>query len=213
MSASHPASHPPRLSLDIKSIIALLGGDLYQQLLALPSFARSTLSRQTFWKNQLIFRTVTNNNHRVYLRHFVVKYVKHCHDEPALIGYDHDGTIYVEEWYNYDRPYRSTLINGKVGPSYTVYHLGKVSKKAWYYHEKLHNKNGPAILYYNGDGTVNEEIWFYHGCRHRIDGPARTMNLYIPRCEQLQYFLLGKEYTKEEYDFAIAVLAKIISNE
>jgi hypothetical protein len=213
MSASRPASHPPRLSLDIKSIIALLGGDLYQQLLALPSFARSTLTRQTFWKDHLVIRIVTKDNHRVFLKHSVTINVRHCNDKPACITYDNEGNVVCEEWYNYDTAHRTALVNGKVGPTYTVYRLGKVIKEAWSCHNRLHNKNGPAVIYYNGDGTVNEEMWFYHDCRHRIDGPARTMNPSIPGHEQLQYFLLGKEYTKEEYDFAIAVLAKIISNE
>lgn len=39
--------------------------------------------------------------------------------------------------------------------------------KHWYYNERLHRKDGPAIEYANGGYE-----WYWNGELHRADGPA-----------------------------------------
>ena len=45
-----------------------------------------------------------------------------------------------------------------------------------YYTDKnkylLHREDGPAIINYNGDGSIAYEYWYINGVQHREDGPA-----------------------------------------
>jgi hypothetical protein len=82
--------------------------------------------------------------------------------------------------------------------------------KYYYWNDKLHREDGPAIEFVNGD-----KEWFFHGKYHRVDGPAielasghkewwyfhgklhRTNGPAIDH--EGKFFLHGKEYTEEEY--------------
>lgn len=54
----------------------------------------------------------------------------------------------------------------------------------WYYKDKLHRKNGPAVEWV--DGT---RWWYKHGLLHREDGPA-----VITPNDQEEYWLNGIRY-------------------
>lgn len=51
--------------------------------------------------------------------------------------------------------------------TYTV-KVSSTGTTFWYWHNKLHRVNGPAIEYANGD-----RCWYLNGVLHREDGPAQ----------------------------------------
>jgi hypothetical protein len=55
---------------------------------------------------------------------------------------------------------------------------------------EFHRTDGPAIERHNG-----YKAWYKNGKRHREDGPARIFS-----DDDVEYWLNGKEYSKEEYE-------------
>ena len=62
--------------------------------------------------------------------------------------------------------------------------------KEWYLKGKLHREDGPAAIYF--DGTM---VWAINDELHREDGPA----VYYKDNHDNQYFLNGKEYSKQNW--------------
>jgi len=62
---------------------------------------------------------------------------------------------------------------------------GMCGTKEWFIDGKRHRKDGPAVIWADGD-----KIWFLNDRRHRLDGPAVEYNDMIVWC------LLGVEYSK-----------------
>jgi len=77
--------------------------------------------------------------------------------------------------------------------------------KAWYYNDRLHRLNGPAVEYTNGT-----KHWYYKGKFHRLNGPA----VEFANGDNV-YYINGKSYeTFEEYKEAvIQIKIKEILNE
>lgn len=64
------------------------------------------------------------------------------------------------------KPYRTAekIIENEIEYNIIEYPSGD---KYWYYKDKIHRENGPAIERLNGS-----KHWFKHGKCHREDGPA-----------------------------------------
>jgi len=60
------------------------------------------------------------------------------------------------------------------------------TKEYYNYNDRLHNLNGPAVIYANGDF----EYWIW-GYRHREDGPAVVYG-------NKRYWFINGEFIKEE---------------
>ena len=87
---------------------------------------------------------------------------------PAIIGFDENGKIIMEKWYNNGELHR------KDGPAYIEYdENGKMYFETWYNYGKLHRKDGPAYIEYDENGEIVYEKWYINNVLHREDGPAK----------------------------------------
>lgn len=59
----------------------------------------------------------------------------------------------------------------------------------WYYQDKLHRENGPAIEWSDGN-----QSWYKNGILHREDGPANISSIHGTR-----WYIEGVQYTEEEF--------------
>ena len=62
-------------------------------------------------------------------------------------------------------------------------------RQHWYLDDKLHRKDGPAIIHPN-----NTQAWYLHGQLHREDGPA-----IIRAYGEQKWYLNGNNITEEEH--------------
>lgn len=92
---------------------------------------------------------------------------RHRTDGPAIVHYNEDGTVSVEEYLQYNQ------YNREGAPASIFYTpSGSRSSERWYLDGELHRVGGPAQIGYLDDGSVYSEQWFTHGQLHRLDGPA-----------------------------------------
>jgi hypothetical protein len=183
---------PPSLNLDILETIADLSLSHYRRLLAHPRFARSTIYRdpinpiplppkQLHWQHRFTeclkippFNETWKLNGKVHRVHYGPN------AGPALY---HD--IGLEIWCQHGQLHRlngPTFINNSSDVHGTIlynirnrlsqYFSGinfnpTTTKEMWYYHNKKHREDGPAITCTNGSLK-----WMINGEYHRIDGPA-----------------------------------------
>jgi hypothetical protein len=67
--------------------------------------------------------------------------------------------------------------------------IDKFGTKRYFWSNKLHREDGPAIKYING-----YKQWYHHGQRHREGGPAID---YVNGFKK--WYLQGESYSEEEY--------------
>jgi len=60
-------------------------------------------------------------------------------------------------------------------------------KQEYYYDNKLHNDNGPAVIY------IDTQIYYKHGLIHREDGPAIITNSNKNNFK-LEWYIDGKKH-------------------
>ena len=63
-----------------------------------------------------------------------------------------------------------------------------------------HRIDGPAIIWYNQDGSVECEYYHVNNKRHRLDGPAQIWYHEDGSVKDGFYYINNKEYKKEDYD-------------
>jgi len=63
-------------------------------------------------------------------------------------------------------------------------------RKEWLKNGKLHRKNGPAVIWSDGD-----RFWIQNGLYHRLDGPAIEW-----REGDKEYWTFGEEMNEYEFD-------------
>jgi hypothetical protein len=61
--------------------------------------------------------------------------------------------------------------------------------ETWYFNDKHHRENGPAIDYVDG-----YKVWYFNDKRHREDGPA----VVYPDGTKY-YYINGKKLTEQEF--------------
>jgi antitoxin component YwqK of YwqJK toxin-antitoxin module len=117
-------------------------------------------------------------------------YEEMINELPNEIEYFENGTIKLEKWVK-DKPEEENIdifdINdmneyfhrdkdGLVLPSVIKYYPnGNIKNKIYYYHNKLHNTNGPAFEVYFNNGNIKEKTYCNNGIIHRLDGPANII--------------------------------------
>jgi hypothetical protein len=80
------------------------------------------------------------------------------HDMPALIKYDINGNIILEQWY------QNGLLHRVGQPASIKYNRhGNVVMEIWALNDFIHNTEGPAIIYYNNHGGITRLKWFING--------------------------------------------------
>ena len=68
--------------------------------------------------------------------------------------------------------------------------IDSYGNKFWFFNNKCHRVNGPAVEWSNGD-----KFWYLNGNLHRVDGPA------IERSDGYKFWYLnGIKYTEIEYN-------------
>ncbi|SFE00593.1 hypothetical protein SAMN04324257_00152 [Thermoanaerobacter thermohydrosulfuricus] len=84
----------------------------------------------------------------------------------------------VEYWYD-----KNSCLHREEGPA-VITHLPNGNKlEKWYWHGKLHRRNGPAVKEYEKDGRLIYKAWYRNGKLYRKDGP--TEMFYDPETEKL----------------------------
>jgi antitoxin component YwqK of YwqJK toxin-antitoxin module len=88
------------------------------------------------------------------------------------------------------------LVNGyyhrEDGPAIIWYYGdGSIKQVNYYQNGKLHRLNAPAVICYNHNGTVCYEEYYLKDNLHRTDGPASIR--YNGNIKEEKYFLSGKE--------------------
>jgi hypothetical protein len=71
--------------------------------------------------------------------------------------------------------------------------INELGTKAWYFGNKLHRLNGPAIERSNG-----YKAWYVDGKLHRLDGPARVWT------DGSKEWWVEDKYYKTQQEHAIA---------
>ena len=67
--------------------------------------------------------------------------------------------------------------------------INQMGTKRWFDEEgKLHNENGPAVIYTNG-----LKVYYWHGKKHRLNGPA-----VIPRIKKYSDWFIDDKYYPED---------------
>ena len=81
-------------------------------------------------------------------------------DKPAFVGYQRDGTPYVEAYYQNGYRHR-----GDDKPAYVVWHGGgSLCVEIYYKGGKRHRDNGkPAYIIYDKDGSIRDETYYRDG--------------------------------------------------
>lgn len=74
----------------------------------------------------------------------------------------------------------------------TYYKVSSNTVLRYYRHGRVHRKNSPSVVYMDGD-----MFWHQLGKLHRPDGPASISG------EVQRFFIVGIEYTREEYEYKI----------
>jgi hypothetical protein len=124
------------------------------------------------------------------------KKIKHRENGPAVIAFNHDRSLLVEQWYEENRLhridgpasvmffpdhdlvireewYQDGLLNRCGAPAVTICdHRGTILCQQWYRHGKLHRVDGPAWIDYQPERNSFKEMWYCQGELHRENGPA-----------------------------------------
>jgi len=64
---------------------------------------------------------------------------------------------------------------------------GTIESRHYYLDNKLHRKDGPAIIYYDNNGNIRTKTYYLNGVKHRTDGPAIIKYYQNQICEELYY--------------------------
>ena len=70
--------------------------------------------------------------------------------------------------------------------------------------DRLHRQDGPAVLYANGDYT-----WYYQNKRHRTDGPAMDWTSSYGNNKTVRWFIHGVQFKRDQsipLQFQVALL-------
>ena len=89
--------------------------------------------------------------------------------------------------------YKDDKLHNENGPA-IIYDDGK---SQWYLNGKLHREDGPAVIYSNGD-----KVWALNGEYHRVDGPA-----FESIDGDRAWFLYDEEFSETEFNNHPLVIA------
>ena len=109
---------------------------------------------------------------------FKTNYPDYCYhrgnDEPAIIA------PFVLSWHEDGELHRSDDLPAQIiskcpefDPKQSYVGVTKCKQTAqliWYKHGKVHREKGPAVIYFESEGTT--KMWEQEGKIHRLDGPA-----------------------------------------
>jgi len=107
--------------------------------------------------------------------------------------------------------YKHGYLHREDGPAVEANH-GYCTKQVYYYEGRIHNEKGPAYIERWCDSEVLK--YFEHDILHHLQGPAvilRYFNKRHSRSDDIQYFINGKYYTRENFEKVIKTLKKFIS--
>ena len=123
--------------------------------------------------------------------------VLHREDGPAYIAYDENGNVEEERWY----------LNGihtrKDGPAGIGYHEDGTTVRVEDWRDSRgeeHRDGAPSNISYFSDGKPQFMIWFRHGENHRDEGPALILFDNDGKIIREQYFIKGRQMSKEEWE-------------
>jgi hypothetical protein len=180
----------------------------YQQLLAIPRFARSTLksANQLNWQRHFTCHCIDSKichiacddpkhaslpeslpDHNFKVSWFLDGKL-HRVDGPAYVHVA-NGIVYSLNWFingqehREDGPARIESMHNNSIPISTI--------ETWFYRGKIHRENGPAITIYYRNGVVKSHQWYKHDKRHRVDKPAVIEYNIHGRVLLYEYYLNG----------------------
>ncbi len=69
----------------------------------------------------------------------------------------------------------------------------------YYYNQKLHHINKPAIVDYDKDNNIIRELWYKSGQLHHTNGPAIIRYFFDGSIQNEKFYIEGQEYNELEY--------------
>ena len=116
-----------------------------------------------------------------------------------------DGENWLEKIKNYKIIYKlNDKMHRKDGPA-VIYYFdnGKIQSEIYYYNNKFHRNNGPALIEYYFNEKIQSERYLQNSKRHRTDGPA-SIEYYINGSIKLEeYYINGIEITSKDLPFEL----------
>jgi len=86
------------------------------------------------------------------------------------------------------------------GPAIINYHEnGKIQSKYYYINGKCHRTDGSAITSYYKNGKIRCQYYCLNNKSHRVDGPAEIYFYINGKTEYEYYDIVGVEYSKQDY--------------
>ena len=87
----------------------------------------------------------------------------------------------------------------KLDYSKGFYDSGELMWEKWRLNGEFHNEEGPARIWYRGNGSVEWEEWFLDGKRHNEEGPAYIGYRRDGSVWREEWWLNGVRYSEEEW--------------
>jgi hypothetical protein len=115
------------------------------------------------------------SNNLILEEHWYVDNELYRDNNPAIIKRNHEGKIIHEEWYSHGVLHRNALADGSIPPAIIKQHLNSTIRE-WWYHGLRHRENEPAITITNHENILIMFAYYYYNKRHRRDGPAIMYN-------------------------------------
>lgn len=109
------------------------------------------------------------NNGEIYEEYWYIDNKKHREDGPAIIIYK-DNKISEEYWYINGIRHRVD------GPAYRYFYNNEIlGNETWYMNNLRHRLDGPANVSFFKNGKIQNETWYVNNMQHRVDGPFSIM--------------------------------------
>ena len=83
------------------------------------------------------------------------------------------GKIYLTKKEQNNFNFNTVTCHRTDGPAIIWYNQnGSVWRESYYINNKLHRTDGPAIIYYYENGSIDNEYYYINNKLHKIDGPT-----------------------------------------